>query len=99
MMIIGYIFMGLGIVCIAFGVYGIFRFNDFYSRILVASKVDTVGLVTLLIGAMLVNGNIYFSLKIMLIIVIAIMTNPLISHSIARSAYLSGYRIKKGEEG
>ena len=98
MNMVGYIVMGLGIVFISFGVYGIFRFSDFYSRILIASKVDTVGFVTIMIGAIMINGSFFFSLKIVFILVITMIANPLISHSIARAAFLSGYKIRKREE-
>jgi multicomponent Na+:H+ antiporter subunit G len=33
----------------------------------------------------------------LLILIMMIITNPLATHSIARSAYFSGYRVKKGE--
>lgn len=89
--------IAIGIILSAFGVYGIFRFKDFYTRILVSSKVDTVGFMTIMFGVMLVKGVSFFSLKVFLIVVIAFITTPLAAHSIARSAYLSGYKIKKGK--
>ena len=89
--IIGNILIGAGILFIAFGVFGIFKANNFYSRILIASKVDTVGFITILLGVAINNGLSFFSLKTLLIILIVIITNPLITHSIARSAYFSGY--------
>ncbi|AKL96417.1 multisubunit sodium/proton antiporter, MrpG subunit [Clostridium aceticum] len=98
MQMLGYIVMGLGIIFITFGVYGVFRFKDFYSRILIASKVDTAGFVTLLIGVMIANGRLFFSLKILFILLITIIANPLVSHSIARSAFLSGYKVKEDKD-
>lgn len=96
--IIGNILIGAGICFIAFGVFGIFRGKNFYSRILIASKVDTVGLITVLSGVAVKSGLSFFSLKTALIILIVIITNPLITHSIARSAYYSGYKAEKGGE-
>jgi multicomponent Na+:H+ antiporter subunit G len=95
--IIGNMIISLGIVFIGFGVYGLFRFGDFYSRVLIASKVDTVGFITVLFGVMIKQGFSYFSLKCLLILVLALIINPLTTHSIARSAYYSGYKVKKGE--
>lgn len=83
-----------------FGVVGIFRFENFYLRLLVSSKVDTVGALTLIIGLLIRHGIGYFSGKLLLIIGIMLILNPLVAHMIARSAYLSGYKLegKQAEE-
>jgi len=93
--ITGNILIGAGIFFIAFGVFGIFKANNFYSRILIASKVDTVGFITILLGVIINNGFSFFSLKTGLIVLIVIITNPLITHSIARSACYSEYEPNK----
>ncbi len=77
------------------GLTGLFRFNDFYARILITSKVETVGFITILAGIVLYSGLTWFSLKVILICIIALFTNPLSTHAIARSAYISGYKAKK----
>jgi multicomponent Na+:H+ antiporter subunit G len=94
-LIIGNALVYLGIAFIAFGVIGIYRFSHFYPRILVASKVDTVGFLTLMFGVIVRSGFSIFSLKVGLLVVITMFINPLITHSIARSAYYSGYKIRK----
>lgn len=93
--IIGDIVIIIGLVFMAFGVFGIFRFNDYFSRVLVGGKIDTVGFITVLIGLILKSGLNFFSLKIVIIITFFIITNPIATHAITRSAYLTGYRIKK----
>jgi len=85
----------LGIAFIAIGVLGIYRFKNFYPRTLVASKIDTVGSLTLMFGVIIKNGITFFSMKVLLILVIMIVINPLNTHSIARSAYFSGYKVRK----
>ncbi len=95
--IIGTIMIVIGIGFIAFGVFGLFRFSDLYARTLIAAKVDTVGFITVMAGVIVRSGINFFSLKVLLILVLAIIINPLSSHAIARSAYMSGYRVKKGE--
>lgn len=85
----------LGLIFMALGVFGIFRFKDYFSRVLIGGKVDTVGFITILIGLILKNGFTYFSGKILLVLVLYIVTNPIATHAITRSAHLSGYRIKK----
>ncbi|MBF7097080.1 monovalent cation/H(+) antiporter subunit G [Alkalibacter mobilis] len=87
------IFVSLGFMI--FGIIGIFRFKDFYARILISSKVETVGFLTIMVGLMFRTGISYSTMKIMLICLLAIITNPLSTHAIARSAYLSGYKTGK----
>ena len=80
-----------GFVFILFGVIGILKFHNFYSKILVAAKIDTVGFITIVIGLVIKHGLNFFSLKVLLLMGILIMVSPLAAHMIARSAYLSGY--------
>lgn len=83
------------VVFVALGVVGIYRFNTFYARALVASKVDTVGYLTLIFGVLLKHGLTFFSLKVAFILLITLIVNPLVTHSIVRSAYISGLKIGK----
>lgn len=89
--IIGLIFMGIG-------VYGTFRFNDFFNRILITAKIDTVGFITILIGVIVKTGLSFFTLKILLVIILFLVTNPIATHATLRSADLSNYRIKGRRE-
>jgi len=90
----GLIIIGLGFML--FGVLGIFKFNDYFSRVLIGGKVDTVGLMTILVGVMLKSGITFFTGKVLLVLILYLVTNPIATHAITRSAHLSGYRIKKG---
>ena len=90
--IIGYVVMGIGVAFMLFGIIGIFQpKRDFYYRILVACKIDTVGILTLGIGLAIRHGFSFFSGKLALIIIIIMVLNPLVAHIIARAAYNSGY--------
>lgn len=93
--IIGNVVIAIGLVFLAFGLFGIFRFRNFYSRILIAAKIDTVAFITIMIGIILKQGFSAFSLRILLILLIMLIINPLAAHIITRSAYLSGYKVKK----
>ena len=90
--LVGDIFIVIGIVFMVLGVIGIYRFNDFYSRLLASSKVDTVGALTIMIGVIIKHGFTYFSGKVVIVIIILLIFNPLVSHILERSAYLSGKR-------
>ena len=92
--IIGSVVMGIGIAFMVFGVVCIFLLKDFYPRILVASKIDTVGLLTFLLGVCLQHGFSFFSAKVLLIVIIILILNPLVAHIVTRSAYLSGYQLE-----
>ncbi len=98
MAILGYILIAIGIVFIYVGFIGVFRFRNFYARILSAADVDTVGFLTILIGACFVSGFNISTLKILLVIVIVIIINPIVTSAIAKSAFLSGYKHKDDKE-
>lgn len=93
---LGTIIIYLGLAFVFIGVIGIYRFKNFYTRALVASKVDTVGYITLIIGIIIKSGLNAFSLKVLLILCISLLINPLVTHSVVRSAKISGY--KSGKE-
>lgn len=93
---LGYVFIGLGLLFMIIGTVGIFKFRDkksFYIRILVASKVDTVGMLTAIIGFSLLHGLSFFTGKLILIAIIIIVLNPLVAHIVTRSVYDSGYEV------
>ena len=91
MRIAGEAIIVLGLAFVLIGVVGMIRFKNFYTRILVTAKIDTVGLITILAGVAVKNGASFFSLKTLLVVAIMMIINPLASHMIARSAHLSGY--------
>lgn len=95
---IGYLLIWMGIAIIGIGVLGTYRFTNFYPRILVSALIDTVGNITLLLGVMIMKGFSFFTLKVAIILIVMLSINPLSTHSIARSAYLSGYKVRKEQE-
>ncbi len=88
----------LGLLFVAAGVYSVLRYREFYSRIVITAKVDTVGFITLMVGLMLLEGATFASLKVLIIIVFEMLTSPLSTHAIAHSAYAAGYRIEREED-
>jgi len=81
-----------------FGIIGIFKFKNFYPRILVTSKIDTVGVMTIMIGLAVRHGFSFFSLKILFIMTIMLILNPLLAYIVARSAYLSAHKIEDSRQ-
>ena len=98
MQLAGDIIIIIGALFILLGVIGIIKFKNVYTRILVSAKIDTVGTITIILGIALKHGLSFFSLKALLILCIMIIINPLTSHMIARSAYLSGYQTEGQSE-
>ncbi|MCL2621051.1 MAG: monovalent cation/H(+) antiporter subunit G [Defluviitaleaceae bacterium] len=92
--LISNILLAIGLIFMVFGVIGLFRFRDFYPRILMASKIDTVGMITLLLGLAVRHGFTFFTAKLVLMMVIILILNPLVAHIMVRSAYLGGYELK-----
>ncbi len=96
--LIGSIIIGIGVLFVLIGVFGIFRFKDFFQRILIGSKVDTVGFITICIGAIVHSGLTWFSMKVLLLVAVVMIINPVITHAIAQSAYRGGHRIDGGKD-
>jgi len=84
--IIGNIIIGIGIVVMFIGMFGFYRFKDFYSKLLAAATIDAMALITVLIGAMVRSGVTWFSFKVALILAIVLVLNPVSTSKIALSA-------------
>jgi len=98
MLIASYVIIGIGVAFMLFGILGIFQpGKDFYYRILVACKIDTVGFLTVIIGMAIRHGFSFFTGKLLLIAIIMMVLNPLVAHIMVRSAYNSGYA-PRGED-
>jgi len=77
----------LGILFLCLGIYGLYKYKDFYTRLLVASKVDTVGVLLIVIGMILRHGFSFFSGKLVLIGLLIVILNPFVAAIVLRSAY------------
>jgi len=84
---------------IIFGMIAIFKLKNLYTRILTAATIDTVASFLVLIGLMFVSQSFEFIIRLVLLIVFLLITNPISSHVNIRSAYLIGIPIdmKDGE--
>jgi len=95
--ILGNIIIALGVLMVLIGMYGFYRFKDFKSKLLVSSAIDTMGLITVLIGAMVRGGFSWFSLKVLFILAICLVLNPIVTTKIALSAKMNEEREEKDE--
>lgn len=84
--VIGNVVIGVGVVMVFIGMYGFYKFDDFKSKLLAAATIDTTALITVLIGAMIRSGFRWVTLKIMLILMISLILNPVVTSKIALGA-------------
>lgn len=91
--IIGQILIGVGMAFVAIGTLSLIFLGDFFTRILITSKVDSMGLITIMLGAILISGWSLFSAKIAFILLFEMITAPVGTHAVARSAFVSGYQV------
>ncbi|NCB00470.1 MAG: cation:proton antiporter [Clostridia bacterium] len=80
----------LALIFMVLGIVGVYRFRTFYARILITAKVETMGFLTMMLGVLVQTGLSYYSLRLLLVLLVVLVTNPLATHAIARSAYRSG---------
>jgi len=83
--IIGNVLIAISIVFLYIGVFGVFRFENFYAKLLASSKIDTAAVVTMLFGLIIRSGISWFALKCVLILVFFIFVNPIITTKIANT--------------
>lgn len=81
-----------GLAFMFFGSLGILTLPDFFARTHAASKVDTVGIVVLLLGIGVLEGFSINTLKILVAAVFLMLTNPVAAHALARAARWAGLR-------
>lgn len=97
--IIGYIFIAFGVISVAFGLIGMFRFKAFYGRVLASSLIDSAGFLSILIGVIFLKGISFFSFKVIFLLAIGLLMNPITTHILVRSAWLSGYKEDVNDDG
>ncbi len=88
----GGLLMTAGLVFMFLGSLGILRLPDFFARTHAASKVDTVGIIVVLMGIAVLEGLTIESAKIGVAIVFLTLTNPVAAHALARAAMRHGYK-------
>lgn len=87
---IGYFFVAVGAIFLFLGSLGILRMPDIYSRLQTGTKASTMGSIGMLLGIGLLQPS--WLIKVIIIILFILLTNPISSHAIARGAYKSGVK-------
>lgn len=74
------------------GTVGILRLPDFFCRTHAATKCDTVGAGSILIGLMFLQGPHPDSFKLIALAALVLLTSPTSGHALARAAYRTGLK-------
>jgi len=81
------------------GVVGLLRMPDAYCRMQSSTNIATLGVIGVSIAALIysiaVEGSAVMSIKIALVCLFSILTNPVASHAICKAAYKYGVRPEK----
>ncbi|MBN2664743.1 MAG: monovalent cation/H(+) antiporter subunit G [Bacteroidales bacterium] len=93
--ILGVIFISIGAAFLLLGSIGILRMPDVYSRLQAGTKASTLGTLGMLLGIGFFEPAWF--LKIFIIMIFVILSNPISSHSIARGSCRSGIKPKLKE--
>lgn len=86
--------ISLGMISILISTIGLLLFPDFFTRLHVIGIADTMGVILVLLGMILLTGLKLMSLKILILLLLILITNPLgtnliMSASIHNKDYLN----------
>lgn len=90
--VIAILFIVAGLVMMFSGGVGLIRLPDFYTRTHASSKVDTLGIVLLLLGLAVYEGPSINAAKLLLGAVVIMLGNPVAVHALARAARRFGLK-------
>ncbi len=74
------------------GSIGLLRLPDFYSRSHATGKSDTLGIMLVIAGLMLIEGLSLNSAKLLFALIFVFLTNPTGTHALTNAALLSGLK-------
>ena len=96
------ILMVIGLVFCVAGVKGLIKMPDTFCRMQASTCISTLGAICVLLGGLLyaifLMGSASTAVKIVVIALLIIVTNPIGAHSIAKGAYKAGVRPEKPME-
>ena len=78
------------------GAIGIFRFEEFYTRMHAASVTDTLCVFFIATGLILQSGFNLVTVKLIFVVALLWLTGPVASHALVSAAYQTGLKPKLG---
>jgi multicomponent Na+:H+ antiporter subunit G len=85
-----WVLCGLGCVLVVIGTVGMLRFRDVFSRLQASGVADNAGLGLILIGLIAHRGWSSLDWSLLALTALLLITNPIATHSIAKSAFAQG---------
>lgn len=82
---IGIIFLSIGVLFLILGAVGILRFPDLFNRMQAGTKATTFGAMFSILGVGFLEPT--WLPKTLIIVLFILISNPVSSHALARSAY------------
>lgn len=96
------LFLAVGVIFALAGTLGVMKMPDTFCRMQASTCISTLGMLGVMIGALLYAicymHNPATEVKIVVIALLIITTNPVGAHAIAKGAYRAGIRPKKKME-
>ena len=74
------------------GAVGVIRFPDVYTRLHASTKCDTGGSISILLGVAISIGLTMTSVKVLSILFLIFLLNPVASHALARASHKYGVK-------
>lgn len=84
--IIAVIFISIGTVFFIIGTTGLLRMPDLFTRLHPATKCDTLGACSVMIGLAVYGGLTFATLKLLVIVFFLLISSATCGHAIGRSA-------------
>ncbi len=86
-----------GLFFLLVGTLGLLRLPDVYCRLHATTKCDTLG-VGLILLSLALQSSMVVAIKLGIIVLFVLITNPTAAHVIARAAYITEARPQEGTE-
>lgn len=87
--LIALLFIASGLFVLGVATLGLFRLKYVLNRIHASAKCDTLGTLLIVIGAVILIGFDFASVKLLLLVVFIWLTNPVAVHLIGRTEVLT----------
>lgn len=92
---VGAVFIVIGILTLAVAVFGVYRFHYVLNRMHSAAMGDSLGILFIIFGLMILSGFQFGTLKLALIIVFFWLAGPVSSHMIGQMEILVNENLKE----
>lgn len=86
-LILSIIIVSFGAFFLLIGSIGLIRLPDFYARAHATGKSDTLGIMLVITGLIILEGFSLNSAKLVIMIVFVALTNPTATNALTRAAY------------